>query len=175
VAVAVGALAVAASSLIGCTSHSCSAVGYVCGQTQIVLRSPNDGWTPGMYTLTLSQAGTPGQCSIPVSAAPPFNGVVGSCPIGGAYSLDLTPIESCPPVVCDGAACEGMTCTPIAGRFQMTVTIQGLPPQVGLGLSFNGMTLTSETVAPTSATTEPNGQGCGTCTNASATVSVPAG
>ena len=44
--------------------------------------------------------------------------------------------------------------------------------QVGLSLSINGATVAGETIAPTSSTTEPNGAGCGTCTNASAAISL---
>ena len=164
--------AVAAGSFVGCASHSCTDVGYTCEQTQITLLAPNDAWAAGTYTLTLTVDDSPVQCTISVPTSPPSSGVAGSCPIG---ALELNAVDSCPPVVCDGAACEGMSCTPIAGQFQMTVTIQGLPTQVGLALSVNGMPLTSETVAPMSTTTEVNGQGCGTCTNASATVSIHAG
>jgi hypothetical protein len=163
--------AVAAGSFVGCAGHGCDDVGYTCEQTQITLLAPNDAWVAGTYTLTLTVDDSPVQCTISVPASPSSSGVVGSCPIG---ALDLNAVDSCPPVVCDGAACEGMSCTPIAGQFQMTVTIQGLPTQVGLALSVNGMPLTSETVAPMSTTTEPNGQGCGACTNASAMLSIPA-
>lgn len=164
--------AVATGSLASCASHSCTDVGYVCEQTQITLLAPNDAWAAGTYTLTLTVDDSPVQCTISVPASPSTRGVAGSCPIG---ALELNAVDSCAPVVCDGAACEGMSCTPIAGQFQMTVTIQGLPTQVGLALSVNGMPLTSETVAPMSTTTEPNGHGCGTCTNASAMLSIPAG
>lgn len=165
--------AVASGMLAGCTSHSCSDVYYVCNQTQITLLAPNNAWTAGTYSLTLTADDGPVQCTISVPTSPPSSGAAGMCP----YPLRLEPVESCPPVVCDGGACggQGGSCTPIAGQFQMTVTIQGLPTQVGLDLSVDGKPLTSKTVAPTPATTEPNGAGCGTCTNASATVSIAVG
>jgi hypothetical protein len=68
-----------------------------------------------------------------------------------------------------------MSATPIPGHFQMTVVIQGLPTEVGLNLSLDGNAVTSETIAPKASTDEPNGAGCGTCTSASATVSVAGG
>jgi hypothetical protein len=47
--------------------------------------------------------------------------------------------------------------------------------QVGLDLSVDGISVTSVTIAPKATTTEPNGPGCGTCTNASETISVVGG
>jgi hypothetical protein len=47
--------------------------------------------------------------------------------------------------------------------------------QVGLDLALNGNSLKKEMTAPTAKTTEPNGAGCGTCTNASATVAISGG
>jgi len=102
---------------------------------------------------------------------PLVSGAQGNCG-GAALTLNLAPVESCPPVVCDGSACEGMSCTPIAGHFQMTLVIQGLPAEVGLDLSVNGNEVMNETIAPKATTTEPNGAGCGTCSNASAALAV---
>jgi hypothetical protein len=53
--------------------------------------------------------------------------------------------------------------------------INGMPAQLGLDLSLNGSELMEETIAPKQTTTEPNGAGCGTCTNASATLSIAGG
>jgi len=50
-----------------------------------------------------------------------------------------------------------------------------MPAQLGLDLSLNGNELMKETIAPAQTTTEPNGVGCGTCTNASATLSIAGG
>jgi hypothetical protein len=60
----------------------------------------------------------------------------------------------------------------IAGHFQMTLAINALPMQVAMILTEAGKQLLDQTVMPQSTTTSPNGEGCGTCTNASATVSV---
>jgi hypothetical protein len=164
--------AVATSSFASCASHSCSDVYYVCDETQITLLAPNGAWAAGTYTLTLTVDDSPVECTISVPTAPPSSSVTAApCP----YALSLEPVDSCPPVLCDGGACGGGSCAPIAGQFQMTVTVDGLPADIGLDLSANGKLLVSETVAPASTTTEPNGPGCGTCTIASATVSIAAG
>jgi hypothetical protein len=160
----------------GCgDSHSCSAVYYVCDQTDVTLQSPSEAWTAGTYALALTVNSTSGQCTIVVPDSPPVSGVQGTCGSGSNITLALVPVDSCPPVVCDSTACKGMSCTPIPGHFQMTLVVQGVPPHMGLNLSLNGKQLMSETIAPKSTTTEPNGAGCGTCTLGSATVSVEGG
>jgi hypothetical protein len=50
-------------------------------------------------------------------------------------------------------------------------TIDSLPSHVALDLSVGGKSLVNATLTPQATTTEPNGQGCGMCTNASATAS----
>jgi hypothetical protein len=111
------------------------------------------------------------QCVVSVPASPSSNGVAGSCGLG-SYGLRLESVLSCPQVVCDQGACGGMSCTPVVGHFQMMLTIQGLPAQISVNVAVDGKVLLSDTVAATATTTEPNGPGCGTCANASATVSV---
>ena len=160
----------------GCgDSHSCSAVYPICNQTAVTLQSPSDAWTAGNYTLALTVNGTPEQCTIDVPDPPAASGVQGACGLGSNITLALVSVESCPPVVCNGNACKGMSCTPILGHFQMTLVVQDVPTHLGLNLALNGKQLMSETIAPKSTTTEPNGGGCGTCTLGSATVSVTGG
>lgn len=157
----------------GCgDSHSCSAVYPICNQTAVTLQSPSDAWAAGNYTLALTVDGTPEQCTIDVPDPPPVSGVQGACSLGSNITLALVSVESCPPVVCNGTACQGMSCTPIPGHFQMNIVVQGVPTHLGLNLSLNGNHLMSETIAPESTTTEPNGAGCGMCTLGFATVSV---
>jgi hypothetical protein len=127
------------------------------------------------YTLALNIDGTPAQCSLPIPDPPPTNGVQGTCGEDSDLSLSLVPLESCPPVVCDEVVCHGTSCTPIPGQFQIVLRINGMPAQLGLDLSLNENELMNETIAPTQTTTEPNGAGCGTCTNASATLSIAGG
>lgn len=166
----------AAGAIAGCgASHSCTDVSYSCNQTFITLHAPNDSWTPGTYTVTVGgggDGGAPVRCVVSVPASPSSSGVTGFCGLGSSNALNLEPVTSCPPVVCDGGACEGMTCTPVAGHFQMQLTLQGLPAQVPVDITVDGQSVMSETITPTATTTEPNGQGCGTCTNASATASI---
>jgi hypothetical protein len=171
-------LVACAAASAGCgifASHSCTELALVCDETTITLQTPSDGWTAGAYTLALTMDGTPAQCTMPVPDPPPVSGVQGNCGLGANVTMQLRALQSCPPVVCNATACEGMSCTPIAGRFQMTLVLQGMPAQVGLSLSVDGNAVMSESIAPKSATTEPNGAGCGTCTNASATVSLAGG
>jgi hypothetical protein len=167
----------APTSFTGSTEEgqSCSEVGYSCNRTGITLQSPNDAWASGTYTLVLNIGGTPAQCSLPIPDPPPTNGVQGTCGQSSDISLSLVPLESCPPVVCEAGVCHGTSCTPIPGRFQIVLGINGTPAQLGLDLSLEGNELMKETIAPTQTTTEPNGAGCGTCTNASATLSIAGG
>lgn len=99
-------------------------------------------------------------------------------------TMTLVTVDSCPPVVCDNNVCHGMSCAPIPGHFQMKVVISSgtgsdasahVAAQVALDLSVDGKALANKTIAPKATTTEPNGQGCGMCTNASATLSVAGG
>jgi hypothetical protein len=115
-------------------------------------------------------------CTIVVPDSPAASGVQGTC--SGSPSpnvtLALNPVESCPPEVCNSTACEGSNCTPVPGRFQMTLALHGIPAQVALNVSRDGNPAMSETIEPTSTTTEPNGAGCGTCTPGSTAASLAA-
>lgn len=169
------ALSACAMASAGCSafaSHSCGLVAFVCDQTTITLQAPNDAWAAGTYTLALNMAGTSAQCSVQIPDPPPAGGVQGNCGSSTNLTLTLTTVDSVHPVVCNGGVCEGMSATPIPGHFQMTAVIQGLPTEIGLNLSLNGNAVMSETIAPKASTDEPNGAGCGICTNASATISV---
>jgi hypothetical protein len=152
-------------------------LGAICGGTTITLQSPNDAWTAGTYSVALSIAGTAGQCSLQMPDPPPAGGVHGNCGSNG-NTLDLIAVNLCRTLPCNGVGgvgCVSMSCTPIPGRFQMKLGVQGTPAQVGLALSLDGSAVMSETIAPKFTTTEPNGMGCGFFTNGSATVSVVGG
>jgi hypothetical protein len=121
-----------------------------------------------------------------ISDPPPTGTVPGTCSAPNVAWL-LTQLCPQPATVCKDGACEGMVssanCLP--GQFQMAVTVspQGFGPdassalasRIAIDLSAEGTELIHETVEPTTTTTEPNGVGCGTCTNASATLSVAGG
>jgi hypothetical protein len=120
-----------------------------------------------------------------VSDPPPTGTPIkGTC---SATNAAWTLTQFCPqpePVCNDAGACEGIVSC-LAGQFQMTVVIatqgfgasfaSGVASQVAIDLSVDGRELSHETIAPTVKTTEPNGPGCGMCTNASATLSVAGG
>ncbi|HLK36458.1 MAG TPA: hypothetical protein VKU41_06865 [Polyangiaceae bacterium] len=182
-----GALATLAMSL-DCNfdfgGHSCSAVGFECDRTTITFQSPNDAWAAGTYTLAFDVDGTTGQCTLDVANPPDPNGTSGGCPIGSDVTLSLAPVTSCPPPVCNGNVCSAMSCTPVSGRFRLTFLVA--PPfgadssphvaaHVTVNLSVDGKTLADQALAPTATTTEPDGAGCGTCTDAMATVTVAEG
>jgi len=145
------------------------------------MRSPDDAWAPGTYTLVFSIDGVAGQCTMQVPASPLPDGAPGLCAITDEVMLSLSPMESCPSIACNAGACGGMGCTPMPGRFQMILNIaprsgaDGAPVvvrQVALDLSVDGKTLLNTAIAPTATTADPDGPGCGTCTNASATLTV---
>ncbi len=154
--------------------HVCGEIGAICDQTSITLQAPNDAWASGTYTLALNMDGTPAQCSVQIPDPPPTNGLQGNCTQNSLLTFRLLTVVFCPPVVCMNGACGG-SCTPIPGRFQMNLGIAGMPAQVGVDLTVDGTELINETIAPTQTTTQPNGVGCGTCTNASATLSIAGG
>lgn len=62
------------------------------------------------------------------------------------------------------------TCT-MAGHFQMLLSLGTVVSSATVHLVANGTTLVGATVRPAATTTEPNGPGCGECTNASAMLS----
>jgi hypothetical protein len=159
----------------------------ICDQTSITLQSPHNAWPAGMYTLALNVDGKAGQCTLSVPDPPPTGTVKGTC---SAMDTAWTLTQLCPQpeTVCnDAGACGGFyspsNC--LAGQFQMYVVISphesganiasGVASQVAIDLSVDGMELDHETIAPAVKTTEPRGPGCGTCTNASATLSVAGG
>lgn len=163
-----GAIAVA-----GCAAHKCSDVYESCNVTAISFRTPSDSWKPGMYTVTLGGSEGPVHCVLSVPASTSSSGVMGSCDDPRSqFDLTLEPVLTCAPLVCSDGACGGTACLPVADHFQMVLVIQGLPVQVPVDVALDGKSLTRATITPFATTEEPNGQGCGICTNASATASI---
>jgi hypothetical protein len=163
--------------------HSCTARGATCDQTLITLQSPNNVWAAGVYTLALNIDGTMEQCTLQISDPPPENSIQGTCSLAGT-TLSLEQICVEPAAVCHNNTCERPPANCLAGQFQMQVVASpaGGPDaqphvaaQVGLDLSVDGRSVTSVTIAPKATTTEPNGAGCGTCTNASTTIPIAGG
>jgi hypothetical protein len=180
------ACALGCGACVDLSGRTCVTIAFSCNQTSITLESPNNAWVAGGYALRLTVDGTASQCTLTIPASLPVGGsVLGTC-TANDITWSLAQLCPQPPPVCDASGCGGLasnaTCVP--GEFQMAVVISpnyGLatPPhvaaEVALDLSVNGKNLLSTTIAPTSVTTEPAGRGCGTCTNASATVSVAGG
>jgi hypothetical protein len=168
----VAALACGAA-LAGCGStHVCTEVYYFCDRTNITVQSPNNAWTQASYTLSVVADGTPTTCTIQMPTSAPPDGAPGDCGAQSPVTVSVMPITSCPKPVCySNGTCEQMACTPIAGQFELAIMIPSLTSHVALNLSSGSKSVFAGTVTPQSATTEPNGKGCGTCTNASATVS----
>jgi hypothetical protein len=161
-----------ATAVAGCmTERICTEVAYFCNRTNITMQSTGNAWALGSYTLDVTADGVATTCTVQMPTSAPPDGAPGDCGPGSNVSFSVLPVTSCPPPVCNGNACEQMACTPVAGQFQLAVTIQSLPSHVALSLSVGGKSLVNDMLTPQAATTEPNGKGCGTCTNASATVS----
>jgi hypothetical protein len=162
----------AASAAAGCAAHKCGDVNVSCNVTAISFRTPSNSWKPGMYTVTVVGSDGTVHCVLSIPASTLSSGVVGSCDPGSHSDLWLEPILTCQPLVCSDGACSGTACLPVTGHFQMTLDIQGLAAQVPVDVALDGKSLVRATITPIATTEEPNGQGCGTCTNASATASI---
>jgi hypothetical protein len=157
----------------------------VCNETSITVQSPNGTWTAGTYALAMVVDGVPQQCTMQVADPPAF--VQGTCSATDT-TLNLAPVCPLTPVCARAGVCDYILSTfdCSSDRFTIALTI-GVPSgfvgdaqphvvgQLSLDLSLDGSTLMNETIAPTQTTTEPNGAGCGTCTNASATLSIAGG
>jgi hypothetical protein len=167
-----GALACVAATA-GCVgTHECGSPYYLCNRTNITVQSPNNAWALGSYTLAIDADGTATTCTLQMPTSAWLDGVPGDCGAQSPVTVRVMPITSCPPRVCyQNGTCVTMACTPIPGQFELSITITSLTSHVALNLSVGGKPLLVETLTPQAATTEPNGEGCGTCTNASATVS----
>jgi hypothetical protein len=171
----VGSIACSLASGACVSDHECSFNVPSCDQTLITLQSPKNAWTPGVYKLTLNN-GTANECTLSISAPPPAGSLDGTCSSADTR-FTLTQLCLPPPMVCNSTACSVMepntNCLP--GQFQIDITSPLHPGPVGLDLEVDDRTLMNETITPKAVTTEPNGEGCGMCTNASVTVSISGG
>jgi hypothetical protein len=163
------------------SGHSCEAVAYACDVTTVTFRSPSNGWIAGTYTLALVVDGETRQCTIAVPDPP--TSVQGTCSATGT-TLSLAQICPRPAPVCNSTACSETVSSAdcVANQFTMILTIgtpfgpfeAGVQPHVVgmlvLDLSLARTQLINETIAPMATTTQPNGEACGACTNASATL-----
>jgi hypothetical protein len=164
---------VLAAANCGSNSHSCVDSYIVCSQTTIGVTTHEGTWPAGNYAISLSVAGSTTLCTLDLSDAPDGGTVQGTCAPGSNVLVTLQPQQSCPPVVCDDGGCHGMSCIPDPAELEMIIVLPAIDMQVGLTLSRDGTMLTSTTVVPLIATTEPKGSGCGTCTNGTAALFLP--
>ena len=163
-----------------CSSHGCTAIGTICDRTVLTLQTPDDTWAAGDYTLSLDVDGVAKQCTLHIPD-PPVDGVTsGTCTSSDA-SLRLLQICPEPKVVCNASACMGSSDSEdcLSGLYTMQVDLSPsfgpvvqprLASEVAVDLSVDGRSILSARVSPQATTTEPNGAGCGTCTNGSATI-----
>ncbi len=175
-----GFSALVSGACIDLAGRSCNELAARCNVTSITIQSPGNTWSTGTYALALVVDGAPQQCTMTVPDPP--SAAQGACT---AIGTALTLSQFCPqsPQVCNSVACS-VTVSCLPGQFTMELTMgtpfgpfeAGVQPHVvgmlGLALSLDGAELVNETIAPKATTTEPNGSGCGTCTNASATLSL---
>jgi hypothetical protein len=178
-----GFCAAVGGACLDLSGHSCEAVAYACDVTTVTFRSPGNFWTTGTYALALVVDGETRQCTIAVPDPP--TSAQGSC---SATGTTLTLVQICPQPapVCNSTACSETVSSAdcVAGQFTMVLTIgtpfgpfeAGAQPHVvgmlALALSLGPTQLINETIAAMATTTQPNGEGCGTCTNASANLSL---
>jgi hypothetical protein len=155
---------------------ACSAIGHhcefdvpLCDQTRITLQSPNNAWAAGTYKLTLND-GTARACTLTILDPPSAGSPDGSC-TSTDTNLTLTQVCGPPGTACNEGACTEIAPNCLPGQFEIEIDVVApVSAQVALELEVDGLTLMNETI--TLKTTEPNGAGCGMCTNASATVSI---
>ncbi|HEV3191616.1 MAG TPA: hypothetical protein VGY54_14000 [Polyangiaceae bacterium] len=168
---AIGLLGLALAPQACSLSTGCLGRGYTCDRTTITVQSPNDAWTPGSYALAMNVDGTPGQCTLDV-ANPPQQTSSLDCAPAAKTTLTLEQAWTQPPVVCDQNACRTGSAGPIPGHFRLVLVLQGLPKQVALNLTLDWSEILNKAVSPMPKTDEPNGPGCGQCTNAQTTLTV---
>ncbi len=172
---AILSLVAMASSHCDSTGSSCTAMDFTCNQTTVTLTPPPSGWTAGAYALSYSTLGGDagasadggsGNCTLVITDPARADTSQALCGPDPATTMAMVPVQDCASRAagCDGADC----CTTVPGLFGMVVTLPGLPSQIAVTLSRDGSQLASTTVAPAPASTEPNGAGCGVCTNGAA-------
>jgi hypothetical protein len=158
--------------LSACTlEHKCSEVYYLCERTILIVQSPNDAWTPSSYVLAMDIDGAQAQCTLEVANSPERATSV-DCAAGTNRTLTLEPVLTQPPLVCDQTACGGSSAVPVAGHFQLLLVLQMLPKEVAMNLTRDGTVILNKVVSPARQTDEPNGHGCGQCTNAQSTLMI---
>jgi hypothetical protein len=158
----------------GCvTSHECTEIGCM-SQVSITLRTPTGAWSAGLYELMVrTDTQVEGSCAFRLpEQLPDVPGNVTSIPCGLGIGVEITPEVDCQ-MGCNGDSCwQG--CTPIPGKFLVTVSMGSTPARVDLTLSRDGTAILVETAEPVYKDVYPNGPECGSaCHQASLEYTLP--
>jgi hypothetical protein len=160
-----------------CSEHDCTLIGTDCGQTVVTLEAPSDLWADGTYALTLETDVGSASCTLNLSTSDALD-PMSSCS-SPHVTFVATPAECATP--CGSAACAQSPGDCVAGQYHVTVTLgdpNGPNPDATLAtrgsivLARDGVEIANASFTPKLTTGEPNGPGCGTCTNGAATVAV---
>jgi len=161
----------------GCTTESCTDIGCQ-NQASFTVRAPDDTWQAGDYTLGVSfDGGTTITChfGMPPEAAPvsltPLSCAPASAP--GLVQVYLQPVTTC--TTTDNGHDSSQSCTPVAGRFYLSVTTTAMPVSAGVTLALGDADPHfTETKSFAYSVTQPNGPSCEpTCRQGVAEFRVP--
>ena len=169
------ALLAVALPLVGavgaCSGHTgCTDEGSLCGATTITALPPDGGWVGGSYGASVSWGTNTATCTIQMPASPPTGSIVGSCTPETSVTSEFRVDTPCRDAGCVGEACAVHCSSSDAAATQLIIVINTMPSRVDVALTRDGGSILTEVVMPQSTTTEPNGSGCGTCTNSAASI-----
>ena len=139
--------------------------------------------TPGRRARTSSRwtwTGRTRPARLETPPSPPSDNIAGDCGLQSSITMALVPAGDVPAA---GLRTRGRDPRPSARRRRARPSpgatssrspCRACRSTVTMNLTRDGKSLLSDTLTPQAKTTEPNGVGCGTCTNASATASTTA-
>lgn len=142
--------------------RSCTVAGCV-DSLSLQLTTPGGDWSPGSYELTVTADGQASTCTFSLAGPLVDNGPVEGWTCSGALTASLR----------NELSCQGPSCSPVAGRFQLDVALDATPQQASVKLHHEGQLVTEQSVSPTYVESSPNGPGCApVCQNATASLAV---
>lgn len=150
--------------LSGCESKSCTNMACFDGMN-LTVRTMSGDFPPGNHTITIDADGNTLSCSFEY---PPATSSI-QCTSG--LSVTILPMESC--VEEKRREATTYTCTPIPNQYQERIFVNGTPKWISMVQSVDGVSILERVVTPTYITTEPNGNGCGKCTQGSFNLDIP--
>jgi len=125
----------------GCATESCTAIGCQ-NQASFTVRAPDDTWAAGTYMLGVSFDGvatTACHFSMPPLPATQGSLVPLDCspvPPAGSFQAYLEQVTTC--TTTDNGNESSQSCTPVAGRYSLSVTTTTMPASVGVTLALGG-------------------------------------